>query len=164
MRGESSSQISGTLSLFVARRKLHASRRRHSTRHLKPTTFSLSLLLVGNFRKLRVWQQAHKLVLETYQLSAALPMTERYGLQSQIRRAAVSIPTNVVEGSVRRSDLDFRRFARIALGSANELEYLLMLTIDLGYLDDADTAPLISETRVAQRMLSGLISTLGNKG
>lgn len=118
---------------------------------------------MGSFKQLRVWHEAHDLVVKTYRLSAGLPVSERYGLQSQIRRAAVSIPTNVVEGSARRSDLDFRRFARIALGSANELEYLLLLAADLGLLNAAETAEVISDTRVVQRMLSGLISTLGSK-
>jgi len=91
---------------------------------------------MSNFKKLDVWNDAHALVLDIYRATGAFPRAEQFGLTSQIRRAAISIPANLAEGSGRDTQRDFARFTSIALGSADELEYLLILAHDLGYLDD----------------------------
>ena len=81
-----------------------------------------------------MWQRGHELVLAVYQVSARFPADERFGVTSQIRRAAVSIPTNIAEGSGRGGDTEFARYLQIALGSASEVEYLLILAKDLSYI------------------------------
>ena len=88
-----------------------------------------------DFRNLLVWQKSHELALEIYRLSRDFPREELYGLASQMRRAAVSIPSNIAEGCGRGSDPDFGRFLVIAMGSSSELEYQLLLAKDLGYVD-----------------------------
>lgn len=88
--------------------------------------------------KLDVFRHAHALVLRVYPLTLRLPVEERYGLQSQIRRAAISTPTNLVEGSARASTREHARFVEVALRSSAELRYLLQLAEDLGMLSGAD--------------------------
>ena len=86
-----------------------------------------------DFRDLKVWQKAHNVVLAVYRASAEFPAAERFGLTSQLRRAAVSIPANIAEGCVRSSDADFARFLHISLGSASEVDYYLLLARDLKF-------------------------------
>ncbi|MDX2121452.1 MAG: four helix bundle protein [Gemmatimonadota bacterium] len=86
------------------------------------------------FERLEAWQLCHALVVQVYRLTEGWPAQERFGLVSQIRRAAVSIPTNIAEGSAKRGGREFRRFLDISLGSLAELTYLLRLSKDLGYL------------------------------
>ncbi|MCC6791593.1 MAG: four helix bundle protein, partial [Thermomicrobiales bacterium] len=86
-----------------------------------------------NFRELKVWEKAHRLTLATYQSTAIFPREETFGLTSQIRRAASSVPANIAEGCGRGGG-DLVRFCRIAAGSASELQYHLLLARDLGYL------------------------------
>jgi four helix bundle protein len=88
-----------------------------------------------DFRKLEVWQVAHKLALDVYRVTKAFPSDERYGLTSQLRRAASSIGANLAEGCGRGSDIDFARFVQIAMGSASEMEYHLIMACDLEYLE-----------------------------
>jgi four helix bundle protein len=86
-----------------------------------------------------VWKQAIDVAVDIYALSGQLPGRERFGLTSQLRRAAVSVPTNIAEGAGRESERDFARFLGIAIGSANELETLLLVAIRLGYLESDAT-------------------------
>ena len=86
------------------------------------------------FQDLIVWQKAHDLTLRIYGITASFPSHEIYGLTSQMRRSSASVPTNIAEGSVFDDGLQFQRFLGIALGSATELEYQLILATDLGYL------------------------------
>ncbi len=88
-----------------------------------------------DFKKYDIWQLSHSLTLEIYKITSSFPKEELYGLTSQIRRASSSIPTNICEGCGRSSDKEFNQFLNIALGSANETEYLLILAKDLQYLN-----------------------------
>src|SRR5690606_27011238 len=88
-----------------------------------------------DFKKYDIWQLSHSLTVEIYQLTYNFPKEEMYGLASQIRRATSSVPTNISEGCGRTSDKEFSHFLNIALGSANETEYLLILSKDLQYID-----------------------------
>ena len=89
-----------------------------------------------DFRELKVWEKAHLLTLKIYKVTKGYPKEELYGLTSQLRRACVSIPTNIAEGCVRSSDADFARFLYIALGSTSELEYLIVLSNDLKFIEN----------------------------
>src|SRR5438093_54423 len=108
---------------------------------------------MSDYRELRVWQRAHQLALDVYEVTAAFPKEEMYGLSSQIRRAATSIPANVAEGSGRGGDPELARFLRIAMGSASELECQLILARDLGLLDHALHARLAKEVSELRMML-----------
>ena len=108
------------------------------------------------FKDLKVWQRSHALVLELYGLTQGFPRDERFGLVSQLRRAAVSVPANIAEGSKRRGSQEYARFLNIAEGSLAESEYLLLLSRDLGYLTAPATEPLFAEIEEIARMLHGL--------
>jgi len=115
-----------------------------------------------NYKDLRVWERAHLLVLDVYNLTEKLPSTEIYSLTSQIRRAAVSIPSNIAEGCGRNSQKEFANFLNVALGSANELEYQFLLAKDLQYID-IKTAELIDEKiNEIKSMLISLINKVRN--
>ena len=88
-----------------------------------------------DFKKLKVWQKAHLLAVETYQATTAFPQDELYGLTSQIRRAGVSIPANIAEGCGREGSAEFNRFLQIAMGSIAELEYHFLLASELKFLN-----------------------------
>ena len=109
------------------------------------------------FRELKVWQKSHALVLNLYRLTTRFPGEERYGLTSQLRRAAVSVPTNIAEGTKRRGKLDYARFLNIAEGSLSETEYLVVLSCDLGYLQKQETEKPLSEISEIARMLYALL-------
>jgi len=113
-----------------------------------------------DYRRLSVWEKAHELTLMVYRATAAFPDAERFGLTSQLRRAAVSIPSNIAEGAGRGSDKDWARFIGIALGSTNELEYQLLLCRDLGYLDKVPYRELLDLCQEVRRMLTGFRHTL----
>jgi four helix bundle protein len=113
---------------------------------------------VQDFRDLKVWRRSHEFVLDVYRAPVDFPDRERYGLTSQLRRAAVSIPGNIAEGAVRSSDADFARFLYIAIGSASEVDYYLLLARDLSYLRSDDYERLCSEIQEIERMPNGLIS------
>ncbi len=89
---------------------------------------------MNNYKKLIVWQNSHELTKNIYSTTKHFPKEELFGLTSQMRRAAVSIPSNLAEGTSRRSQKEFSRFIEIAQGSAFELEYQLFLSLELGYL------------------------------
>ncbi len=109
-----------------------------------------------DFRSLRVWQASHSMVLEVYRASAGFPRAETYGLTSQLRRAAVSVASNIAEACGRGGDLDFRRFIQVALGSASETEYQILLAKDLGYLEPARHDDIVKTVHQVKRMLSRL--------
>jgi len=115
---------------------------------------------LGDFRNLDVWQVAHSLARDIYRVTKDFPRVEAYGLTSQMRRSAVSIPANLAEGTGRRGDTELRRFIRICLGSAMELEYYLLLANDLALVEPAALADLTKRTRQVPAMLSGLHRSL----
>ncbi|MFI0425358.1 MAG: four helix bundle protein [Flavobacterium sp.] len=88
-----------------------------------------------DFKKYDIWQLSHELTLEVYKITSIFPKEELFGITSQLRRATSSIPTNISEGCGRNSDKEFNQFLNIALGSALETEYLLILSKDLNYLN-----------------------------
>jgi four helix bundle protein len=105
------------------------------------------------FTDLKVWQRSHALVLQVYRLTKGFPTEEKYGIVSQLRRAAISVPTNIAEGSKREGNQDYARFLNIAEGSLVETEYLLLLSRDLQYLAPEAVAPLLREIEGVARML-----------
>ena len=113
-----------------------------------------------DFRNLRVWQKSHKVTLAVYAESAKLPKGIGWSLQSQLVRAAVSVPANIAEGCGRAGDREFRRFLRHSLGSACELEYHLLLARDLGFLSKGAFDALSPRVVEVKRMLTGLIRRL----
>jgi len=113
-----------------------------------------------DFRSLQVWEKAHKLTLVVYKATHAFPKGELYGLTSQLRRAAASIPTNIAEGCGRDGENELGRFMQIAMGSASEVEYLLLLARDLGYLENAIYQPIERDTTEVKRMLTAFILKL----
>ena len=117
-----------------------------------------------DYRQLKVWQQAHQLTLAIYRATGEFPADEKYGLTSQIRRAAASIPANIAEGSARSSDADFGRFLFIATGSAAELDYHLLLARDLNILQPHQYQQLANELAVIRRMLNVFIQKLKANG
>lgn len=90
------------------------------------------------YKELKVWQKADELAIEIYKMTKQFPKDEIYGLTSQIRRAALSVPTNIVEGYSRKGDKELARFVNIAIGSMAETEYLLDFSKRIGYLNDED--------------------------
>lgn len=112
------------------------------------------------FTSLTVWQRAHALVIAVYRASATFPTDERYGVTSQLRRAITSIPANIAEGSRREGPQEYARFLNIAQGSAAEVEYFLILSHDLGYLDDETFRRLADDIDQVARMLHALRRTV----
>ncbi len=107
------------------------------------------------FTDLLVWQRSHALVLQIYRLTSQFPREERFGLVAQLRRAALSVPTNIAEGSKRQSNQDCARFLNIAEASLAETEYLLMVSRDLGYLKAKASEAILADTAETARMLHG---------
>jgi len=117
-----------------------------------------------DFRKLQVWQKAHELALAVYKATAHFPRTEIYGLVSQMRRAAVSIPTNIAEGCGREGEAELGRFLQIAMGSASELDYELLLAKDLGFLGPDEHPRLSQAIEEIKRMLTAFFRKLTADG
>jgi four helix bundle protein len=116
------------------------------------------------FENLNVWKFSHKSVLNIYKVTKDFPKEERYGITSQIRRSATSVPTNIAEGRTRIGENEFRQFLNIALGSCGETIYLLLLCKDLGYLKESEYQELRNEYEVISKMLFNFIQTLSKKG
>lgn len=113
-----------------------------------------------NFKELKVWQSARRIVKEIYLDTKDFPIDEKYGLISQMRRSAVSIPSNIAEGSGRNTDKDFKYFLNVALGSAYELQTLLILSQDIELISQERTNELNTSLEEIQRMIYGLIKTI----
>ena len=116
-----------------------------------------------DYRKLRVWQKAHALTLRTYAVSATFKRPESWSLRDQMTRAAISVPSNIAEGSGRGTDRDFRRFLWHSVGSCNELEYDFLLARDLNLLPAGTHGELAEQVGEVRRMLTGLVECLGEE-
>lgn len=113
-----------------------------------------------NFRKLEIWRRGIEIVKDSYEITKVLPPIERYALASQINRSSVSIPSNIAEGSSRKSEKDYQRFLEFALGSAFELETQLIILNELN-LNEADKINnLIEKINIEQKMINKFIITL----
>ena len=119
--------------------------------------------MLKNFRDLKVWQKSYRLCLDLYKITKKFPKEERYGLTSQIRRAAVSIPSNIAEGYGRKTTADYLRFLYIAYGSICELETQLLLSGDLNYVNQENLKARRDDTEEVERMLKALIKSLEHK-
>ncbi|OGP51797.1 MAG: four helix bundle protein [Deltaproteobacteria bacterium RBG_13_43_22] len=106
-----------------------------------------------NYKELKVWKKSYQLCLEVYRITREFPKIETYGLISQMRRAALSIPSNIAEGYGRKTLLEYLRFLYIAYGSVGELETQIMLSGDLGYLNENHLSKLRKEVGEVERML-----------
>jgi len=113
-----------------------------------------------SFRDLEIWKRGIDLVQSIYEITKSFPNSECYGLTSQIRRAAVSIPSNIAEGHTRGHKAEFRQFLFIALGSSAELETQLIIAYELGYLDSLKKNKLIEEMDILGKQIRTLISRL----
>jgi four helix bundle protein len=111
---------------------------------------------VRDFHSLTVWKKAHNLTLDVYRETERFPKAEQFGLTSQIRRSAASVPANIAEGCGRTGDRELLRFIRIAIGSASELEYHLLLANDLHFLAPDSYERLCERTVEVRRMLIAL--------
>jgi four helix bundle protein len=113
-----------------------------------------------NYRDLEVWKHSHKLTLELYEVSRKFPKEEMFGLTSQLRRAAISIGANLAEGCGRRTTAEFARFIRIAMGSASELDYHLLLCRDFKFLTNEIYDRMSKELVRIRKMLSALLASV----
>lgn len=113
-----------------------------------------------DFRELKVWGKAHQLTLSVYKATQIFPKEELYGLTSQMRRSCASIPANIAEGCGRKGEAELARFLQIAMGSASELEYHLLLAYDLNLLKAKDYESLTNDVTEIKRMLTSFIQKL----
>lgn len=115
---------------------------------------------IKNFRDLEIWQLGRKIVTEIYKVSDLFPTRERYGLQSQLRRAAISIPSNIAEGFTRIHNKGYKQFLYIALGSCAETETQVEICLDLGFIEKTQKESLLEKLNHESRMIQSLINCL----
>jgi len=116
--------------------------------------------IVQSYRDLAVWKKSMAFVLDIYRDTQTFPKIETYGLTSQLRRAAVSVPSNIAEGQARRSTGEFKQFLGNARGSLTEVETQILISRDLGYLENQVSEKLLDATAEIGRMLNGLLAAL----
>ena len=119
--------------------------------------------MLKNYKELKVWQKSYQLCLEVYRSTKEFPREERYGLTSQIRRSAVSVPSNIAEGYGRKTTPEYIRSLYLAYGSNCELETQTLLSGDLGYMKAQEREKLQKDIGEVERMLKALIKSLENK-
>lgn len=124
-------------------------------------TSGKGFILFESFDKLLVWQRAHSLVLKIYEVTNSFPKEEIWGLTSQIRRAAVSVPSNIVEGKARGSRKDFKRFLLVARGSLEEVKYQSLLAKELKYMNEEQYEEITVMIEDVGRLLGGMIRKVG---
>ena len=115
---------------------------------------------MSDYKKLKVWENAHKITLDIYKMTKTFPFDEKYGLVSQLRRAASSIPTNIVEGCGQLDNGNLIRYLGIAKGSSFEVDYLTLLAKDLEYLNEDEYLDINKKIEQVIRMLTNLIKSL----
>lgn len=113
-----------------------------------------------DFKKFKVWAKSHQFVLDVYKLTRKFPDEERFGVTSQLRRAAVSVPNNIAEGSAKSSEKDFARFLEFSLSSASECQYLLIVSKDLGYITEMEFLKHEEEIIIVKKQLFQFINKL----
>ncbi|WP_271784343.1 four helix bundle protein [Aquimarina algiphila] len=113
-----------------------------------------------DFKELKVWKKSHELCLLIYDVTKQFPNEEKFGIVSQIRRASVSVPTNISEGCGHDSNNEFKRYLRIASGSISEVEYLLILSKDLNYISNEQWSNLSDEVISIKKMLFNLVKAI----
>jgi four helix bundle protein len=118
--------------------------------------------MLTNYKELKVWQKSYELCLEIYRITAKFPKEEIYGLMSQIRRSAVSIPSNIAEGYGRKTTADYIRMLYISYGSVCELETQILLAGDLDLIEEGELGTLKKNVAEIERMLKALITSLEN--
>jgi four helix bundle protein len=118
--------------------------------------------MLTNYKELKVWQKSYELCLEIYRITAKFPKEEIYGLMSQIRRSAVSIPSNIAEGYGRKTTADYIRMLYISYGSVCELETQILLAGDLDLIEEGELGTLKKNVAEIERMLKALIKSLEN--
>jgi len=116
--------------------------------------------VIKSHRDLLVWQKAMQLVTACYELTRSFPDRERFGLSSQLQRAAVSVPANVAEGNARRSKPSYLNHLSIATGSLAEVETHILIAINLGYIEEVQVESTLNQLEEVRRMLAGLIRSL----
>ncbi len=115
-----------------------------------------------DYKNYKVWQRAHELVLDIYQITSTFPKSEQFNLVSQINRASLSVPTNIVEGCGRETQKELIRFLYISSGSAHELEYLILVSSELKFISTKDSKTLLKKIDEIKKMLFSLIKTIKN--
>ena len=115
---------------------------------------------MADFRKLHVWRKAHAMALNAHRVCGKIRKREHNSLKTQLMRAAMSVPANIVEGRGHKTDREFARFLRIALASATELEYHLIVGNDIGAIEQQDFQSLLDEVVDTKKMLTGLLNRL----
>lgn len=118
---------------------------------------------MGNFRQLSIWKRAHSFALEVHRCTGSFPVTERYGLAAQMRRAAISVVSNIAEGCGRHHDRELAYFLRIARGSVRELESQLLLSRDLGYVAQETWIEMDARAEEISNMLFSFASTVADR-
>ncbi len=113
-----------------------------------------------NFKELKIWQKGFEIAVDTYKITASFPSSEKFGLTSQLTRAAVSIPSNVAEGSSRKSEKDYHRFIEISLGSSFELETQILIAKAVGLNQSIVYDDLLSKINEEQKMLASFMNSL----
>lgn len=116
-----------------------------------------------DYKKLNVWHKSHDTVLKIYKVSKRFPKEETYGLTSQMRRSAVSIPANIAEGCGKKTDIDMTRFMNISLGSIHETEYYNLLARDLNYINNEEYEEIDSALSEIKAMLIGFIKKVNER-
>lgn len=113
-----------------------------------------------DFKRLKVWDKSHQLVLDIYKITKKFPQDEKFCLAQQMRRAAVSVAANIVEGSKRKSDKDFSHFLNMSEGSLEELKYYFILSRDLNYISDEDCNSSYDNAEEVGKLLHGFVKKL----
>ena len=113
-----------------------------------------------DYKNYKVWQKSHELVIDIYQITSTFPKSEQFNLVSQINRASLSVPTNIVEGCGRETQKELIRFLYISSGSAHELEYLILVSNELKFISTKDSKTLFKKIDEIKKMLFSLIKTI----